>query len=144
VASLDVPVDSIEREELIGDGLELIASGKRGKALRNALIDRYRSRHPGSRSANPPVATGLSYERVESLDDPLPGALVSESYPRRVESYQALLVLKNGPAALGDTRLMGRIVGGQPSAAAVPTGQRTEIWERIERERAEFRFLRGS
>jgi hypothetical protein len=125
-----------EREELVGDGLELYASGLRGKRLGVRLIDRWRSRNPGSRSQTPPpAATGLAWEHGESAY--LPGLVDDEA--RRLESYRAALVFRE-EAELGDPRLMGKYIG-MPSAAVVPPSRRESVWDSIERDREEFRSL---
>ena len=128
-------LDGSEREELLGDGLELYTLGLRGRRLGNALIDRYRARHPGSRSENPPPPP-------EPLPDTLSDGLVDEDFKRRLESYQAALIFR-GEADLGDPRLMGKFFGGVPSAAVVPTGQREGVWDSVQREREEFGQILG-
>jgi hypothetical protein len=123
-------LDESEREELLGDGLELYTLGLRGRRLGDRLIDRYRARHPGSRSENPPP-------RSEPVPGTLSDGLVEEDFERRLESYQAALIFR-GEADLGDPRLMGKFFGGVPSAAVVPTGQREGVWDSVQREREEF------
>lgn len=128
-------LDDVEREEVEGDGLEFYVRGLRGRSLGNALIDRWRERHPGSRSASAPPPP-------QPLPDTLPDVLVDEGFQRRLESYQAALIL-SGEADLGDSRLMGKLADGVPSAAVVPTAQREGVWDSVQREREEFGQIFG-
>jgi hypothetical protein len=121
-------LSDFERQELEADGLELYARGLRGRALGNALIDRWHTFQRGSRSGM--NATGLAWEHG---GEGMPGR--NPGFERRLESRQALLAFR-GEADLRDSRLIGRYLG-LPSHRPLATGAAREIWPEIAAERKE-------